>query len=133
MIGILTDVVFQYEDPIKGFYFNSPSAIDQFVKRDNKYFLNYSTSTFTAHYPPSQLLIFSESGVLLKEHKNIYGDFVIDSKNNIILNNADNDLIYYYDCNGDLLKTVTYKRPKNFKTTIKQIKIDSGDNIYFGQ
>lgn len=111
-------IVFQYEDPKKGFYLK-PARIDQFVKRDNKYFLNYQT----------QLAIFNESGVLLKEHKNINGNFLIDSNNNIIVNDAKNDLIYYYDCNGDLLKTVTYKRPKNFRTSIKQIKIDSFDNI----
>jgi hypothetical protein len=79
------------------------------------------------------LLIFNEFGVLLKEHLNINGNFVTDSNNNIIVNDSKNDLIYYYDCNGELLKTVTYKRPKNFKAKIKQIKIDSGDNIYFGQ
>ncbi len=127
-----TDFAFQHRDPQNSFYLK-PARIDQFVKKNNKYILNFSTSTSTVHHPPSQLLIFNESGVLLKENKNINGDFVIDSNNNIIVNDAKNDLIYYYDFNGDLLKTVTYKRPKNFKAKIKQIKIDSVGNIYFGQ
>jgi hypothetical protein len=127
-----TDFAFQHRDPQNSFYLK-PARIDQFVKKDSKYILNFSTSTSTVHHPPSQLLIFNESGVLLKENKNINGDFVIDSNNNIIVNDAKNDLIYYYDFNGDLLKTVTYKRPKNFKAKIKQIKIDSVGNIYFGQ
>ena len=79
------------------------------------------------------MLIFNELGVLLKEHKSVDGHFVLDSNNNIIVNNAKNDLINYYDCNGNLFKTVSYKRPKNFKSIIKHLKIDSVDNIYFGQ
>lgn len=49
------------------------------------------------------------------------------------MNNKKNDLIEFYDLNGDLFKTVSYKRPKNEQRQINQIKIDSADNIYFGQ
>jgi len=126
-----TDVAFQVEDSEKNFFLNTFTArIDQFVKRDNKYILNFQTQT---NQPPNQLLIFNELGVLLKEHKSVDGHFVLDSNNNVIVNNARNDLICYYDCNGNLFKTVSYKRPKNFKSIIKQLKIDSVDNIYFGQ
>ncbi len=75
------DVVFQYDDPQKSFYLKS-GRMDQFVKRDNKYILNYQTQSIQLQH---QLLIFNESGVLLKENKNINGDFVIDSNNNIIV------------------------------------------------
>jgi len=63
--------------------------MDQFVKRDNKYILNYQTQSIQLQH---QLLIFNESGVLLKENKNINGNFLIDSNNNIIVNDAKNDL-----------------------------------------
>ena len=59
--------------------------------------------------------------------------FVIDSKNNIILVNHRRDSILYYDLNGQMLKSILLERPKfdsNHKS-LKQIKIDSGDNIYF--
>ena len=108
-----------------------PTNINQFYKRDNKYILNYK---YGEYYDTTyELLIFSESGALLKK-KVILGEFVMDSNNNIIVNNKKNDLIEYYDINGDLLKTVSYTRPKSAqKRLVKQIKIDSADNVYFGQ
>ena len=56
-----------------------------------------------------ELWIFSEQGALLN------GEFVIDSNNNIIVNNKKKDLIEYYDLNGNLSKTVLYKRLKMSK------------------
>jgi hypothetical protein len=139
---IKSDVVFQYDDPNQGFYlriqgFNwvthqldpSFSKIIQLAKRSNKYIINFKTGGYK---PRNELLIFSELGVLLKKRE-LENDFVIDSNNNIIVNNSKKDFIYYCDSNGDLFKAVTLKRPKNENKVLKQIKIDSNDKLYFTQ
>jgi hypothetical protein len=127
---IKTDVLFQNTDSKQSFYLEKLSIINQFFKRDNKYILNYKSGDY---YETDELLIFSESGALLKK-KFILGEFVMDSNNNIIVNNKKNNLIEYYDLNADLLKTVSYSRPKSAqKRLVKQIKINSADNVYFGQ
>ncbi len=132
---INSDIHFQDSNPKKSFYlqnvtnshyYKTSSKINQFFKRDNKYILNYKSRKHSPH----ELCIFSEFGDLLK-NKAIHGEFFIDSNNNIIVNNKKNDLIEYYGINGDLIKTVSYKRPKNEYKLIKKIKIDSADNIYF--
>jgi hypothetical protein len=86
---IKTNVIFQYEDPKQNFYFKHAyycemisTKINQFFKRDNKYILNYKSGD----YEPDELCIFSELGALLQK-KVILDEFVIDSKNNIIVNN----------------------------------------------
>jgi len=129
---INTNVLFQAKDSKRSFYFDSRFhmrySLNQVVKRDNKYFLFLK---FEGNHP-DELYVYSEFGVLLNKSV-IFGEFVIDSNNNIIVNNKKNDLIEYYDSNGDLFKTVSYKRPKNERRQISQIKIDSADKIYFGQ
>jgi len=125
---IKKDCEFQCNDPKLRFYLHRTNQVYYPIilfKRDNKYIVSECC-------PPNRLSIFDEFGVLLKNF-NIFGDFVIDSNNNIIVNCAKRDLIEHYNLNGDLLKIVTYKRPKNFKAIIKKLKIDSFDNIYFGQ
>ena len=78
------------------------------------------------------MIIFNEIGVLLKQIDIEY-EFVIDSRNNIVANNPKKDLIFYYDLNGDLFKTVSLKRPKNENKILKQMRIDLADKIYFAQ
>ena len=78
----------------------------------------------------NQLLIFNEIGVLLKKI-DIETDFVVDSNNNIVANNAKKNLISYYDLNGDLFKTVSLKRPKNEYKLLKQMRIDLAGKFYF--
>jgi len=131
----LNDINTEFEfngDPKQNFYLkkarHGSHKINQFVKRDNKYILNYKSGD----YQPDELLIFNELGVLIKKSV-INGEFVIDSNNNIIINDKINNLIEYYDLNGTSTKTVSYTRPKNEKILMKQIKIDSADNIYFCQ
>jgi hypothetical protein len=135
---IKTDVAFQYEKSNCKFYLKSKNnnrkgrlnhlKINQLAKRENKFIINFKSG----HHQPNNLLIFNEFGSPLK---NIVMDdaFVIDSKNNIILVNHRRDSILYYDLNGQILKSILLERPKfdsNHKS-LKQIKIDSGDNIYF--
>ncbi len=135
-----TNVVFQYEDSNKKFYLKPDhmnyltrqldskfSKINQLVKRDNKYILNFKTG---GYQPPNKLLIFNETGVLLKE-KDLRDDFVIDSNNNIIVDNIQNKLFYHYDLNGNLLKTVTLNSPLYKIKHLKLFKIDSTDKLYF--
>jgi hypothetical protein len=129
---INANVLFQAKDSKRSFYFDSRFhirySLNQVVKRDNKYLLFLK---FEGNHP-DELYVYSEFGVLLNKSV-IFGEFVIDSNNNIIVNIKKNDLIEFYDLNGDLFKTVSYKRPKNEQRQINQIKIDSADNIYFGQ
>ena len=77
-------------------------------------------------------MIFSELGVLLKKVC-INDAFVIDSKNNIITNSSRRDSIIYYDLNGELLKSVTFKYSKNDNKLSKRIRIDSADHVHFFQ
>ena len=77
-------------------------------------------------------MIFNETGDLLKKI-NTRDNFVIDSKNNIILNNTINNTLSYFDLNGETFKTVSLKRPKGDTIKLKHIKIDSKDRLYFTQ
>jgi hypothetical protein len=135
---IKTDVTFQFEKSDCKFYLNSRNnnrkgrlnhlKINQLVRRENKFIINFKSG----HNQPNDLLIFNEFGSPLK--KIVMDDvFVIDSNNNIILVNHRRDSILYYDLNGQMLKSILLERPKfdsNHKS-LKQIKIDSADNIYF--
>jgi hypothetical protein len=62
---IETDVLFQYDDPRQGFYLETDPTNISFFKRDNKYILNYK---YGDYYDTDELLIFSESGALLKKN-----------------------------------------------------------------
>ncbi len=131
---IKTDVVFQYDDPNKNFYIKTRyhsvnDKIDQFVKRGNRYIVNYKNGSF---YHLNELSIFSEIGVLLRKIT-IYEAFVIDSENNFIISNFKRDRVLYCDSNGEIFKTMSLKRPKNDTKLLKQIKIDSADKLYFTQ
>jgi len=130
---IKSNVVFQFQNPKQSFFlkadFYLQFRVNQLVKRDNRFILNFKTGE---QKMPNQLFIFNEVGVLLKQIDIEY-EFVIDSRNNIVANNPKKDLIFYYDLNGDLFKTVSLKRPKNENKILKQMRIDLADKIYFAQ
>jgi hypothetical protein len=132
-----TDVTFQFSkrdenffvEPKIGFFNGLPdffrSKIIQLEKRENKYFVNVRSAY-------SCLMIFSETGDLNKEIST-NGTFVIDSKNNIILNDPRNNSLTYFDLNGETLKSVSLKRPKSDNIRLKHFKIDTKDRLYFTQ
>jgi len=128
---IKSNVKFQNTDPKENFFLkcdmNVNFRINQLLKRDNKLILNIKTGE---NKMSNQLLIFNEIGVLLKKI-DIETDFVVDSNNNIVANNAKKNLISYYDLNGDLFKTVSLKRPKNEYKLLKQMRIDLAGKFYF--
>jgi hypothetical protein len=130
---IKSNVVFQFQNPEQSFFLKADIhlqfKVNQLVKRENRLILNFKTGE---QKTPNQLIIFNEIGVLLKQIDIEY-EFVIDSRNNIVANNPKKDLIFYYDLNGDLFKTVSLKRPKNENKILKQMRIDLADKIYFAQ
>ncbi len=132
-----TNVEFQISEPDQIFYLKpsknyhgiinySRSEISQLFKRENNYILRFNQGY------NDNLMVFSELGVLLKKVR-INDAFVIDSKNNIITNNSRTDSFIYYDLNGELLKSVTFKYSKNDNKLSKKIRIDSADHVHFFQ
>ena len=95
-------------------------VISQFEKRENRYIIDIY----------NRIIIFSENGAHINDI-NINGLFVIDSKNNIIVLKHVGNLLFYFDFNGDLFKSVYLKPPKSDRSSFKHIKIVLLDKLHF--
>jgi len=132
-----TDIAFQLNKPNEAFYLNFVSLngetdylfkkITRLEKKDSKYVVSLNMGNV------GRIMIFSETGTLLKEINHPFNNFQIDSRNNIVLAELRIDMLTYFDLNGEMLKKVILKRTKNNTLTLKYFKMDSSDRLYFIQ